>query len=192
MEESISLGWNCESASKGVSLGIRKTRENGYKTCPFDECITNYEGILLCIKEDFKYFCDLNYLKLIPAKFSTGGIIKDELLIYNIRYNFIFNHESPEHGNLYIKQNWQGGKNHYIDNNFFLFIERYTRRINNFREYINNYKITFIIGKVDNDFSKLNEIIKIKYPNLKFNILSYIPSVPLNLFEEHNLLMISN
>jgi len=147
---------------------------------------------VLCINEDFKYFYDINYLKLIPAKFSTDGIIKDELLIYNTKYNFIFNHESPDHANLYINQNWIGGKNHYIDNNFFLFIERYKRRINNFREYINNYKITFIIGKFDDDFSKLNEIIKIKYPNLNFSILSYIPSVPINLFEEHNLLMKSN
>jgi hypothetical protein len=189
MEESISLGWNCESASMGVALCIRNKKENGYNTCPFDECITNYNGIRLCIEEDFKHFCDIDYLKLIPAKFSTGEIIKDEILIYNTRYNFIFNHESPDHANLYITQNWVGGKNHYIDNNFSLFIERYTRRINNFRYYCNNYKITFIMGKFNNDYSELNEIIKKKYPTLAFNILSYIPSVQLTVFEEHHLLM---
>ena len=190
MEESISLGWNCESASMGVSLGIRNKKENGYKTCPFDECITNYNGIILCIEEDFKYFCDINYLKLIPAKFSTGGIMRDELLIHNTRYNFIFNHESPDHANLYIVQNWVGGKNHYIDNNYFLFIERYTRRINNFRYYINNnYKITFIIGKFDNDYSELHETIQKKYPEITFDIFSYIPSDTLTMFEEHCLLM---
>ena len=191
MEDSISLGWNCESASMGVELGIRTKKQNGYNTCPFDECITNYKGIVLCIDEDFKYFCDINYLTLIPAKFSTGGIVKDELLIYNTRYNFIFNHESPDHANLHIVQNWVGGKNHYIDNNYLLFIERYTRRINNFRYYINNnYKIKFIIGKFDNDYSELNETIHRKYPNLNFDILSYIPaSVTLNVFKEHHLLM---
>ena len=38
------------------------------------------------------------------APFKTGGIVKKEKLIYNSRYRFIFNHESPGHANLYIKQ----------------------------------------------------------------------------------------
>ena len=37
MSEGISLGWNCESANYGVANGIRSTKQNGYKTCPFDE-----------------------------------------------------------------------------------------------------------------------------------------------------------
>ena len=64
-EEGISLGWNCDSASVGVSTGLRKTKQNGYKTCPFDEMITNYKGIIECIKDDFEFLCDIKYLKLI-------------------------------------------------------------------------------------------------------------------------------
>jgi hypothetical protein len=64
-EEAISLGWNCHSASTGVYMGLRKTKQNGYKTCPFDEMVTNYEGIIECIKDDFKYLCDIEYLELI-------------------------------------------------------------------------------------------------------------------------------
>jgi len=59
----ISLGWNCEGASRSVDMGIRGIRANGYTTCPFDEMLTNYEGLILCLKEDFKYFCDPTYLK---------------------------------------------------------------------------------------------------------------------------------
>jgi len=56
MEIAISLGWNCMPAIKGIHLGLRQTKSNGYKTCPFDIGFTNYEGIILCLKEDFKYF----------------------------------------------------------------------------------------------------------------------------------------
>ena len=187
--EAISLGWNCESAGKGVQLGIRKTKANGYQTCPFDECITNYDGIVLCLKEDFKHFCDIAYLQIIPAAFSTGGIVKNEPLLYNTRYNFIFNHESPEHANLYLSQSWSGGKNHYVDNNFALFIERYNRRIESFRTYLDNNKITFVIGKNDDNISELSETIKEKYPKLNYDIMCYRPNDTITVVEEHHILM---
>ena len=60
MIEAISLGWNCESAVKGVSMGIRNKKANGYTTCPFDECITNYNGVIECLKDDFKYFVEVH------------------------------------------------------------------------------------------------------------------------------------
>jgi hypothetical protein len=183
--EAISLGWNCESAMKGVSMGIRGIKVEGYNTCPFDECITNYEGVILCLKEDFKYFCDPSFLKIIPAPYSTGGIVKGEKLLYNTRYKFIFNHESPGHANLYIRQRWNGGINHYIDNNYALFIERYNRRINNFREYIKTKNITFIIGNFNPDTAELSNTIKIQYPELKFNILHYTPNCSKQIFDEH-------
>jgi hypothetical protein len=176
METAISLGWNCLPAIKGIHLGLRQTKANGYKTCPFDIGFTNYEGVMLCLEEDFKYFYDTKYLKVIPAPFSTPPFEKDTPLIYNTRYNFIFNHESstPDNGNLYLIEKWSGGKTHFIDNNFEKFIERYARRIDNFRNYLNNdNKITFIISKIDSDTSELSNIIKQKYPNCKFEILFY-------------------
>ena len=189
MDVGISLGWNCESAGKGVGLGMRGVKANGYQTCPFDECITNYRGIIQCIKEDFKYFCDPSYLEIIPAKISTGGIVKSEPLIYNVRYGFIFNHESPEHANLYRSQNWPGGKNHYIDNNFKLFIERYDRRINSFRNYVKNNSVRFILGKFDSDITELQQTIKEAYPTTKFDLYLYTPSVSIELFQKHHELM---
>ena len=110
MSEGISLGWNCNSAIVGVSTCLRKTKQNGYKTCPFDEMISNYKGIIECIKDDFKFLCDIKYLKLIK--------IREEYMIYNIKYNFIFNHESPGHANLFISQKWAKGINHYIMNDY--------------------------------------------------------------------------
>ena len=189
MDETISLGWNCESASRAAEAGIRRRKADGYLTCPFDECITNYEGIMLCIKEDFKYFCDPLYLDLIEAPFTVGGIFKHERLVYNTRYKFIFNHESPDHANLHIIQNWAGGKNHYIDNNFALFIERYNRRINNFRHYVQTSSITFVIGKLDPDVSKLDKVLREVYPNLVFNIYHIFPSTSAEHVNGHHHLM---
>lgn len=38
----ISLGWNCDAAGYAVKNKLRETKNNGYKTCPFDIMITNY------------------------------------------------------------------------------------------------------------------------------------------------------
>jgi hypothetical protein len=185
----ISLGWNCEAASRSVELKIRDIKSNGYTTCPFDECLSNYDGVILCIQEDFKYFCDPSYLKLMPARISTGGLKEGEILLVNTRYKFIFNHESPGHANLYLIQNWAGGINHYIADNYKLFIERYNNRIENFRNYLKNNEVNFIIVKNTNDTSKLKETISEKYPELKFDITSLYPHVPNDLYDNHHMLM---
>ena len=169
MNEAVSLGWNCTSAIHGVSSGLRSIKQNGYKTCPFDEMISNYKGLVECINDDFKYFCDLNYLEL------TNFYLTDELIIYNKKYKFAFNHESPGHSNLYITQKWEKGINHFILNNYEEFIKRYNRRIQNFRDLLNSSKnITFILTRPKTqlcDIQELTSAILCKYPLLNFNFV---------------------
>jgi hypothetical protein len=179
LEAGISLGWRCETADIAVQTGYRLRRKDGYKTCPFDIMVSNYEGICKCIDDDFKYFCDPNYLELRlapPMKKHLGENQKDgEYFIYNTYYNFAFNHESPGHGDLYITENWPSGINHYVNNNYENFIIKYTARINNFRYYLNNCtKIYFIISRYNALPHKLVNIISTKYPNLDFEMLTYI------------------
>jgi hypothetical protein len=179
MEKTISLGWRCESATYANSIGLRESKQDGYLTCPFDLMISNYIGICECIKDDFKYFCDPNYLilkKCPKMKIILGDNQNDdELWIYNTYYNFTFNHESPDHGNLYNTENWPTGKNYFVENNFEKFIERYNRRIENFRYYIQNCtKINFIISRYNAIPCELYNIIKEKYQNLSFEILTII------------------
>uniref|UniRef100_A0A6C0D8H2 Uncharacterized protein n=1 Tax=viral metagenome TaxID=1070528 RepID=A0A6C0D8H2_9ZZZZ len=107
----ISLGWNCHSAVWGVNNNIREKKENGYNTCPFDMMITNYPGIVECIKNDFKHLYDENYLELVYANDNESTII-------NTKYRFGFNHESPGHADLYLIENWPSGKNHFVSNNY--------------------------------------------------------------------------
>lgn len=171
MSVGISLGWNCESAIFGIKNGIRKTKQNGYNTCVFDSMVTNYPGIISCLKNDFCDFINPTYL--------TTKIIGNEIIIYHTKYDFWFNHESPGHANLYKSQNWKDGKYHFINNNFEQFIERYKKRIENFRKYINSGKyIYFILERFStnsvHDIPELNKVIQNKYPHLKYNFI-FVP-----------------
>jgi len=193
-EECISLGWKCHSAIVGSSIGLRKTKQNGYKTCPFDEMITNYKGIIDCLKDDFEYLCDIKYLELIkiPSEskwLNTNG--DGDVMIYNNKYKFIFNHESPGHSNLFITQKWTKGINHYILNDYEEFINRYKRRIQNIKDLLNSKNnVTFILTRPNTEFcdiSELNEVIINKYPflNFKFVFLDFDKYI----FYDHLLLM---
>ena len=178
-EEGISLGWNCGPAITAVELGLRKKKEDGYKTCPFDLCVTNYIGVCKCLEDDFKYFCDINYLVLRlepPMKELLGeNQTEGQFWIYNTYYNFAFNHESPGHGNLYISEGWENGMHHFTENKFEKFIERYTRRIENFRNYIKSgSKINFVLLRYNSIPHKLSTIIQHKYPELDFTIYNII------------------
>jgi hypothetical protein len=160
----ISLGFNCDSATYGVINNYRKTKENGYKTCPFDLMISNYQGIIDCINDDFKYFTNLENLEILKSNSKSIFITNNnqDNLIYNNKYKFIFNHESPGHANLYLTENWENGINHYTNNSYQKFIERYNNRINNFRYYINNgYFINFIITRYNTN--KISDIPLLNY-----------------------------
>jgi hypothetical protein len=177
MNIAISLGKNCESAIVGVESGLRMTREQGYKTCPFDLCVTNYEGMVKCLEEDFLHFCDTRYLELIPyssKELHVSYAKEGELIIKNTYYNFLFNHESPEHTTFHQDQKWPGGKNHFVDNSFKFFIERYNQRIDNFRNYMNsNNNISFLLKKEDEndeDTTALQSAMMKRYPSMDYEI----------------------
>ncbi len=182
----ISLGWNCYPATHGVESGLRKQKKDGYKTCPFDEMITNYDGIVQCIEEDFTDFYNPEYLeiKVIP---SESKYLTDDFIIYNKKYKFLFNHESPGHARLWIRQQWEGGINHYIANNFEKFRERYARRIQNFRDYLNSGEqvIFLIVPEQDNNFSRLRNALDKHYHTLKYTILALPYEIDQKHFQDH-------
>ena len=166
----ISLGWNCHSAAQGVNLGLRALKANGYKTCPFDESLTNYPGIVKCIRDDFKDFCSPESL-CIKLNDRSKKYCVDDILLHNTAYKFVFNHESPGHADLWQLQSWSGGINHYIDNNYKKFIERYSARVDNFRTYLTSGEpITFLITHPPSDFKELREALSERYPNLQYSI----------------------
>jgi len=165
----ISLGWNCGAATKGVEMGIRKKREDGYKTCPFDIMNSNLPGIIKCLEEDFAHFLDSDYLKLVDIpvteKYHAG-----DTLILNTRYGFIFNHESPGHANLYITEKWEGGKEHFVKDDFLEFKKRYSSRIQNFRAYMKSGNtIRFLMNYPHTEYGGIADCIKKVYPTVSFS-----------------------
>ena len=161
-EVGISLGGCCLPGVWGVHHNYRKSKLNNYLTCPFDLMVSSYESVVKCILEDFKHFTDPLYLKCEP-------------MLVNTYYNFTFNHETPGHANLHIIESWEEGQNHFINNNYKHFIDRYNRRISNFKHYLSNDNfITFIIcdcSHIDIECTTLRAALLLKYPNLKYKII---------------------
>jgi hypothetical protein len=166
----ISLGNACASAIWGKNMSIRKSKEEGYNTCPFDLMLSNYKGICKCIREDFTNFINPDYLvlKTNPAPDC----------IINTYYNFGFNHETPYHADLYKSEKWSEGPNHFMNNNYANFIKRYATRINNFKNYLEDStnSITFILQfkneeNPNDDCIELRNVLKNKYPSLNYEII---------------------
>lgn len=170
----ISLGWDCGPATISVNKKLRKTKSEGYMTCPFDLMNTNYQGIVECFKDDFQYLLDPSYieLKVVQKDCDFLAFKKGDKLIVNTKYNFIFNHESPNHGQLHLHENWANGPNHFCINNFEEFFVRYRNRVQNLKNYLNSgSRIVFINSKVNNNLETCGEIISVikeKYPKLNF------------------------
>jgi len=165
---SISLGYNCDPR-----INIKNTlmsKKDGYKTCPFDLCITPFHSLCECIETDFRYFLD--DLRLIPGGNADGDRTNCGEGKQNItnHYNMIFNHEGSTHSHLFNE-----GKNDdlfYIRNDFEEFKKRYSKRIENYNKYISECDdITFLYKKdpydddASFDYEKLFTLLKKKYNN---------------------------
>jgi hypothetical protein len=171
MSVGISLGWNCHTTTVGVQSGLRDVKNDGYMTCPFDIMLSNYEGVIQCLYDDFKDFTNAEYLKLVPDPTSNN-----ELTIINTKYNFIHNHESPSiiysPYRMYITV--EDDKNYYISNNFEKLIERLNNQVNNFRNYIKSGKhINFLITDFDINLTELHTCIQTMYPGLSYSIVRF-------------------
>jgi hypothetical protein len=173
----ISLGWRCESAVRRTNLyGLKRPN---YDTCVFDLMISNLHGIIKCFETDFKHFCNPNYLI-----YTGKGYIKNSF------YKFMFNHETPGHADLHLKEGWPGNdKNHFVKNNFNMFIDRYNRRISNFKRYIHeNDHIVFILQMVSVNqhhplLLEFKQVLKKLYPSKIFSF---------DLIEEKNIQFYKN
>lgn len=171
----ISIGWNCHSASQGVDDRIRPRRGrtgNMYNTCPFDIMLSNFDGVVECIKDDFAYFTDEIYLTLDARTNQSNPCI------INRKYRFAFPHESPQYLNLHERHQWSDGKNHFMVDNYRNFKERYNRRIQNFRNYLRDptNHVIFLLTtweKTEQDLQPLHDALNARYPDLSYEIKLY-------------------
>ena len=160
----ISLGWNCTPAIKGVQLGLRTTKADGYQTCPFDLMMSTYKGMTRCLETDFQDFYNPVYL-----------ILDSNEYIRHSKYGFVFNHESPGHPSM-APGSTKKDKYYYTVNNFAEFIKRYKIRVDNFRRYVTtkDINILFIVNRYNQVPIELEAVIRRKYPQLKFKIACFL------------------
>jgi hypothetical protein len=152
------------------------TRENGYKTCPFDICITTFHALIKCIEENFEHFFD--NLHLIDWSYAPGNRIESNLCANAITngYGMIFNHEGSSHSHLF--KDGKDDDEYYSRNNYEEFKKRYIKRIQNFKNYMNENKDIILIttkGTIydysDIEISELTLLLNNKYKDKNFKII---------------------
>ena len=171
----ISIGYNCDPRIV-IKNKYNMTNNNGYKSCPFDLCITSFEALYNCIDTDFSNFFDLELIDGCNADGNRNMCGKGLKNIKNA-YGIVFNHEGSTHSHMFNE-----GRNDdefYIRNNFEQFKKRYLQRIQNYRDYINNNNnITFLYNTNYDDtynypessISKFVELCNKKYVNKNITV----------------------
>jgi len=153
----ISLGRNCNPRVH-IKNKFNLSKNNGYKSCVFDLCITSYESLCSILENNFKNFFD--DLKIISWNNAPGNrkLAGTGLTCITNKNGVIFNHEGACHSHLFAE-----GKNDdefYTRNNFKEFKKRYTSRISNFRNYCKkSNEITFIHNHEKFDENLIRNII---------------------------------
>lgn len=134
-ENFISLGYYCGVAASMSKLGIRSC------SGPFDWYISEFQGVLECIENDFGDFLDVNNLEVV----SNGTAFEDK------KYNFYLGHEIK----VSFERDWE------------TIYRKYMGRINAFKEQIKK-KTCFMRAVRDreellyikNNMQHINRIIK--------------------------------
>jgi hypothetical protein len=164
-KNAISLGFNCSAAGIAVSRGLRGRKQDGYLTCPFDMMFTF--DVCHILENDFADFCNPDYLELRD--------LDGDKRIVHTKYACVFNHESPDHFRILGHDEKWTGPQHFTENNYCRFIQRYQRRIANFREYVRRAtetqtELNFVITRYNEIPTDVDELLTRKYPELKFKI----------------------
>ena len=146
---SVSLGYNCWSASCGVFSGLRgRKRDGNYRTCPFDLILCSHEGVARCLEDGIERMFDTDLLRLVRAPGGrdpkTGNLRScvnpntedGSIALVNAKYGFVFSHESPDSLHLPENENWAGGVLHFVDDGYREFVARYRARCENLRAYL--------------------------------------------------------
>jgi hypothetical protein len=167
----ISIGCQC-SPRIYITDKLKLTKNKGYRSCPFDLCVTPYQALYDCLKTDFLHFFD--DLHLVPGGNAEGDRSECGKGLQNIKnkYGMMFNHESPTHSHLF-----RDGKNDddfYIRDDFSEFKKRYKARIDNFYKHIEENDEIILIHRFFKgicevaDLEAICNILREKYPTKRF------------------------
>ncbi len=141
----VSLGKDCMSRTIPTRFLLKKKKEDGELTLPFDLAIHRYDAVCQLIESDFQGYTNPSNLMV-----ENGVIIHKK---YFVRYT----HEKSKL---------------FFDNNFKLLIDKYKNRVENFHKYINNNNVLFV-STFPLYPIELRNVIKNKFPNLAFKIINF-------------------
>ncbi len=169
MTEYISLGYNCNPRIK-ITNEYGFSKKNGYKTGPFDLCITPFFVLCKILENNFTTFFDgLKIIEWNNGEGDRSNAGKGYSAITN-KDGIIFNHEGAGHSHLFSI-----GKNddfYYSRNDFKEFKIRYSKRIQNFQsKLINANNITFVYTGDYFEENNIREIIKKTYGEKIINFI---------------------
>ena len=176
-EVAISLGYNCQPAMRSKDYKFRQSKKEGYKTCPFDVMLSNYEGLVRCLQEDFRYLTDSQYLRVIDVPVNDTLHVPHDKVIINTRYNFLFYHDSPVQY-IFDDYQWENGLEHFVVNDFAALKERYKKRVSNFVDYMGGgYEVLLVMLAptlgYKTGFPRLNKVLHEKYPNSRYRFAKF-------------------
>ena len=163
----ISIGYNCDPRTY-MRYNLNISKNNGYRSCPFDLCITPYESLIQCLQTDFRHFFD--NMHTIWGDNAGGDRSRCQTEGHqNITnaYQMIFNHEGSTHAHLFTEG--KDDDEFYIRNNFQEFRKRYSRRIQNFLDYIKENDDITLIHSGDGDLAEILHLMRQKYPGKVFH-----------------------
>jgi hypothetical protein len=147
----ICLGVDCLPRAMATKFNFKRTKEEGELSCPFDLAWHDYETTCKLIESDFDKYLDTTRLYV-----NSNGYIAHR------DYTIVFNHESDDAEKL-LK---------FIRNDYELFCERYYNRIKNWNTLLNTDKHVVFLLHYRRYPVELVSIIRNKYPNLNFTILT--------------------
>ena len=147
----ISLGVDCLPRAMATKFNFKKNKANGELSCPFDLAWHDYETTCRLIENDFD-----NYLNTTRLYINSNGHIAHR------DYTIIFNHESDNADKLL----------EFARNDYELFCERYKNRIDNFHKLLSTTEHVVFLLHYKKYPIELVSIIKEKYPELKFTIIT--------------------
>ncbi len=150
----IPFGNDCAVAYQLEKINKRNT------SLPFDWIKSDLKGIIKCIQDDFANFLDetnftmkntTNTCKIIQDNYSDGKLTNSIRMVNNF-YGFHHLHD--------FKLNITRGITENLSNGFRIFKEKYTRRIERFREIMLDNSIKKIIVHIgpDKDYKLLEEL----------------------------------
>lgn len=156
----ISLGANSIPRIVSTRQGFKPTLDQGELSLPFDLAVHKYQGICDILESNFEDYCN-------PDFFKNGVDTYGQPMLRHTKYDMWFAHEI--HG---AKQQF------FTENNYVELIARYQRRINNFRQYIDEGDVLFLA--LHNEYPhRLNQVIKKAFPTLNYKLVTlniFIPS----------------